>query len=229
MKERSLEYLNALFNKMLSDSTIPPELFERMKRHTFYEVKQYYGRMVGIDFLDGHDPTIMEEVRDVIGDTEIKKQHEANEPLKILRHSKLILEELEREYDAIVNILFGGAELGFALESLSEIYGKPIDCPIVFVRYSMYDGNDRRILVPDQLLHTIPENKRILIMDDSVGTGRTLRKVKHFFEYLGNDVDMTATEISYDYLADIDHGNKKGDKIELGELSYESGLNYRKR
>ncbi len=228
-RERSLELLNALFNKMLIDYTISPEIYERMFRQAERDVDNFYRYVFGKKPINYRDTHIIKEVEKILEGFPIKKQHEAIEVDKIIKHSIQIVNELEEEYDTIVNILFGGIELGFALKSISRILNKPINSEIVMVRYSLYDEHDKRIHVPYVLEHKLPEGKKILIMDDSVGTGRTLRRTKHFFEYLGNEVDITATEISYKYIENVKNGIKKGEVIDLKELKFESGIPYRKR
>jgi len=227
-REHSLELLNALFNRMLRDEHLPRYYFHRMRDECQKAVNNYYRDMFGLWDRDELDKDFIGYIDKLVGDNR-QKQHEAKEPYKIVMHSIKIVNEMQEPYDTIVSILFGGIELGFALKAIAEIMHSPIDSDLFFVRYSMYDRNDKYVVIPKQLLWDIPIGKRILIMDDSVGTGRTLRAVRKFFRALDNEADITATEISYKYLDDVAYGIKKGKVINLNELKFESGLAYRKR
>lgn len=226
-KEHALELLNGLYNTMLSDRSIGRQVYMDAMAYAETKVDMYYRDLLGLPIADTSDRSIARTLEGM--DLPLKVQHEATEPDKILSHSIEIMEQMNKSYDYLVSILFGGIELGFALKSVARALYDALPAQVYLIKYSRYDDNDAYIKIPHQLMDTLPVNADLLLMDDSVGTGNTLYDSRQFFNALGNRTDMTATEISYIYLEDIRTGRKSGDTIDLKDMSYVTENRYRKR
>ncbi len=127
------------------------------------------------------------------------KIRQLDNPVENLIHAHRINFSAQ-DYDTAIGILNGGLELPFALSYVQEKTPE-----IVYLKYSGYSEGDHKgktkidekssILELFELKEKM-KNKRVLIMDDSISTGRTLNKIVGFLKPLVGDgiIEVSSTE-----------------------------------
>ncbi|MCK4729797.1 MAG: phosphoribosyltransferase [Candidatus Aenigmarchaeota archaeon] len=128
------------------------------------------------------------------------KIRQLDNPIEHLIHAHRINLSAQ-DYDTAVGILNGGLELPF---TLSYVQDKTPE--IAYLKYSGYSEGDHNgetkidekssILELFELKEKI-ENKRIIILDDSISTGRTLNKIVGFLKPLVGDGEIEVSSTEY--------------------------------
>ncbi len=106
-----------------------------------------------------------------------------------------------KDYDTVIGILDGSIELPFMIKYVQD--KKP---ELAYLKYSGYSEGDhkksRKINEKSSTLELFElkekiEDKNVLIIDDSISTGRTLKKIIDFLKPLMEEGKLTATSVEY--------------------------------
>lgn len=108
---------------------------------------------------------------------------------------------VSKDYDTVIGILDGGIELPFVMEYIQE--KKP---ELAYLKYSGYSEGDHNknieinekssILELFELKEKI-EDKNVLVVDDSISTGRTSKKIVGFLKPLMEEGKIEITSVEY--------------------------------
>lgn len=113
----------------------------------------------------------------------IRRHREANNPEKLYKFGELLSSEFIPADTVLVGLEYGGIELPYLLNSFRSIHGK-VKLKKASLKLSGYSVNDLRKVTnvadtvsPIDRYSDIANSKRLLILDDSVMTGRTIEEL----------------------------------------------------
>jgi len=217
-KNMALLLLTGVFESMIRDETIQLRAFEECYGLCQDAVRDYYGFIIS-----GKAPSIVVPSLEDIASS-ICTEHaysskrslsrEMDHPGRILLYSAGLCKIVDEPYDFSVNPLRGAAEIGFAIKAISEIVGKKVIEHLNFVRYSTHDERHEAVTnvcelmekyIPRQLWHSFEamKDRRVIIIDDNITGGNTLKNLKRALDTFCRSVDVSVVEINREHLYEM--------------------------
>jgi hypothetical protein len=225
-KNLALLLFTGLFESMIRDERISLQTFDQCYGLCSDAVKDYY------DFIIfGKKPNmVVSHVEDI--SSSIHAEHaysskrslsrEMDHPGRILLYSANFCSIADAPYDFSVNPLRGAAEIGFAIKAISGMIDKEVIGHLNFVRYSTHDERHDAVAnvcdlmekyIPRQLWHLFEAVKdgRVIIIDDNITGGNTLKNLKRALDAYCRSVDVSVVEINREHLYELleDKGEKQ--------------------
>lgn len=150
------------------------------------------------------------------------------------------------DYPAICSPLLGGIEIPFmfraCFECLNNLFSSEVNLPeTAHILYGEHDNKRDNglmkgqvsayeklgIILPKHLHKDFLKNDKILVMDDNVGTGKTMETLSGLFSDLFDTVHFGFIELSWKHLNDIRSKEKEGQHFNINAIKYPTFGNYR--
>lgn len=146
----------------------------------------------------------------------IRRHREANNPEKLYKFGELLSSEFIPADTVLVGLEYGGIELPYLLNSFRSIHGK-VKLKKASLKLSGYSVNDLRKVTniadtvsPIDRYSDISNSKRLLILDDSVMTGRTIEELIKLLPHSIEEVFLAVVSFRasnrYHHLSRAGHG-----------------------
>ncbi len=162
-----------------------------------------------------------------------RKVRECNNPIKIINFAKYISEDYLPSNTVLLGLEYGGIELPFIINAYRSYLGKN-ELPYLTTNLSSYSTNSSKSV--DRLNDSISpfinnvglDNKNLLLLDDSVTTGRTIEQL---IELLPPDVENVFLGIvsftntnRFHHLARLGHGGINPEVVKYSTCLYKSNF-----
>ena len=150
------------------------------------------------------------------------------------------------DYPAICSPLLGGIEIPFmfraCFEYLNNLFNSDVHLPeIAHVLYGEHDNKRDNtpikdqinayeklgIILPGHLHKDFLKNDKMLVMDDNIGTGKTMKTLDSLFSDLFDTVHFGFIELSWKHLSDVRSKRKEGQHFNINAIKYPTFGNYR--
>jgi len=150
------------------------------------------------------------------------------------------------DYPAICSPLLGGIEIPFmfraCFECLNNLFNSDVHLPeTAHILYGEHDNKRDNalmkeqmsayeklgIILPEHLHKDFLKNDKMLVMDDNVGTGKTMKTLSDLFSDLFDTVHFGFIELSWKHLNDVRSERKDGQHFNINAIKYPTFGNYR--
>lgn len=162
-----------------------------------------------------------------------RKVRECNNPAKILNFAKHIADDYLFSNTVLIGLEYGGIELPFVVNAYRAYVGKS-ELPYFTVNLSSYSTNSSKSI--DQLTDSIPpfvehvslENNNVLLLDDSITTGRTIEQIVKLLPSNVGDVYFGVVSFTntnrFHHLTRAEHGGINPEVMKYSTCLYKSNF-----
>lgn len=183
------------------------------------------------DYLDKSMVTLKNNV-DLCSNL-FRKVRECNNPAKIMNFAQRIAEDYLASNTILIGLEYGGIELPFVVNAYRSYLGKN-ELQYLTVNMSSYSTNSSKSI--DRLADSVSpfanriafKNNNVLLLDDSVTTGRTVERLINLLPMETEDVYLGVVSFTntnrFHHLARLGHGGINPEVIKCTTCLYKSNF-----